>query len=236
MIPSEITSSPFFGLILCIACFEIGVLCSKKTKWTIANPLLIANILCIAFLVSFKVPIDDFQKGGNIIDMMLGPATVVLAVPLYRQLPLLRKAYPGILAGIFTGCLTTILSIRLFFMLFPIQTDAHLSVYPKSITTPIGIELSQTIGGIPAITVFTIIVTGVTGAVIAPFLCRVFRIKDKIAVGIAIGTSSHALGTTKAVELGETEGAMSALAIGITGIITAVLVPLYLHFFPVGAI
>ncbi len=189
----------------------------RRTGLVVLNPLVLSMLMIIAFLVNFQISFNDYNKGGQFISFFLGPATVILAVPLYKKIHLLKANVLPILAGITIGSVTGIVSIIGMCRIFGLGELVSVSMIPKSITTPIGIELSNQLGGLPSITVAGIVFTGISGVLLGPMICRLFRIDDRIAVGIAIGTSSHALGTTKAVELGETEGAMSGLAIGITG-------------------
>ncbi|GAA0721681.1 LrgB family protein [Clostridium malenominatum] len=226
---NTIIQSPLFGILLSIICFEIALTIYRKTKFPIFNPLLICVLIIVFILIKFNISLDDFNIGGKLISFFLGPATVVLAVPLYRQLSLVKKYLTPILLGITVGSFTAIISVIYLCKLFKIDKELTLSLVPKAITTPIGIEVSKIIGGIPAITVSAIVITGIMGAIIAPIICKVFKITDKVAIGIAIGTSTHAIGTTKAMEMGETEGAMSGLAIGIAGLITAILAPILIN-------
>nr|WP_305891183.1 LrgB family protein [Methanolobus chelungpuianus] len=205
--------------------FYAGSLVYKRTGSPLMNPLVLSMLMIIALLLAFHVSFDDYNRGGSFISFFLGPATVILAVPLYRKISLLRENAMPILAGIGIGSAAGIASIILMCRLFGLDELVSVSMIPKSVTTPIGIEISGQLGGVPSITVAAIVFTGVTGVLLGPVVCRLFRIEDKVAVGIAIGTSSHALGTTKAVELGETEGAMSGLAIGIAGLVTVFLAP-----------
>jgi len=216
----ELVSLPIFGIVVSIAAYEIGILLYRKFKVSIFNPLLVSIILLIVFLQMFNIDLESYNKGGNLISFFLSPATVILAVPLYKQIEHLKANIIPIVGGIIIGCLSSIGSILFFSEILGLDYIVELSLIPKSITTPIGIELSKQLGAIPSITVSAIIITGLTGAVLGPFICRIFGIKDEIAVGIAIGTSSHALGTATAIKLGETEGAMSSLAIGIAGLVT----------------
>lgn len=227
----DIFSSPFFAVVISILAFEIGLLLNKKTKIALFNPLLISIVLIIITLKNLDISLDSFNKGGSMISFFLGPATVVLAVPLYKQFDKLKANLLPILIGIFIGSLTSILSVVLLAKLFGLNAALRASLIPKSVTTPIGIEVSKQIGGIQAITVAAIVITGIIGAVFGPAFCRLFRIKDKVAVGIAFGTASHAVGTTKAIELGEIEGAMSGLAIGVAGLITVFLAPFLIKLF-----
>lgn len=228
---NELLSTPLFGVIISLIAFQIGTLFYKKTRSSIFNPLLVSIVLVILFLMYFRIDFETYNVGGDYISFFLGPATVVLAVPLYKKIQLLKKNAFPIIAGISAGCIAGISSILIFSSLFGLDSVITSSLVPKSVTTPIGMEISKQIGGLPAITVAAIAATGIMGAVLGPFICRCFRIKDSVATGIAIGTASHALGTTRAIELGETEGAMSGLAIGITGLITVFLAPLLLYVF-----
>ena len=222
----ELLTTPLFGIMLSLIAFEIGHFIYNKTKISILNPLLIAIPLVILFLLKFNITLQDYNNGAQFISFFLGPATIVLAVPLYKQINLLKSNALPILIGITLGSISGIISVLALSKIFKLDKSLASSLVPKSITTPIGIEVSKQLGGIPAITVAAIIITGIIGATIAPYVCKIFNLKNKIAIGIAIGTSSHALGTIKAVELGEIEGAMSSLSIGISGIIIVFLLPL----------
>lgn len=228
---SDFINMPPFGILLSLIAFQAGTLLYKKTQLSIFNPLLVASVLVMVFLLIFGINYETYDLGGNYISFFLGPATVVLAVPLYKNIRLLKSNALPILAGISAGCIAGISSILALSSLLGLDDTISRSLAPKSVTTPIGIEISKQIGGLPAITVAAIVFTGIIGAILGPFICRCFRIKDKVAVGVAIGTASHALGTTRAIELGETEGAMSGLAIGIAGLITVFLAPLLLYVF-----
>lgn len=224
-------NSPMFGILLSLLAFELGLLIQKKTKLLFLNPLLVAIFIIIAFLLLSNIDIEKYQVGGDIINMFLGPATVVLAVPLYQQIHSLKNFFVPIMIGIGVGVLVGLTSTILCSYLFHLQPDIMASLVPKSITTPIGIELSTQLGGIQAITVLTILVTGVFGAVAADLIFKVFHIKHPIARGIALGTSAHAVGTTKALQLGSVEGAMSSLAIGVAGIATVFIAPVIWQLF-----
>ncbi|RXA16927.1 LrgB family protein [Methanosarcina sp. MSH10X1] len=228
---NEFLNTPLFGILLSLVAFRIGTHLYKKTRLSILNPLLVASVLVMAFLLYFGIDFEIYNLGGDYISFFLGPATVVLAVPLYRKIQLLKNDALPILAGITAGCIAGVSSIFTLSTLLGLDEIITRSLAPKSVTTPVGIEISKQIGGLPAITVAAIVFTGIAGAVLGPYICRCFRIKDEVAVGIAIGTASHALGTTRAIELGETEGAMSGLAIGIAGLVTVFLVPLLLYVF-----
>jgi predicted murein hydrolase (TIGR00659 family) len=220
-----LTSNILFGLVISLAAFEIGLFINRRTRISILNPLLIAIALIICFLFAFHIDFDTYNKGGQFINMFLGPSTVVLAVPLYKQLDLLKKNSKAILTGIFIGSVIGIFSIIGVSYLVGLDASIIKSLVPKSVTTPIGVSISSQIGGIVPVTVLAIIITGITGAILGPTICKVFNIKDKVAIGVSIGTASHAVGTSKALELGEIEGAMSSLSIGIAGIMTVIIAP-----------
>ena len=226
---SAIINSPLFGILLTLVAFEIGVLISQKFKYSFLNPLLIGNILIVGFLLITGVSLESYNVGGDYISVMLSPATVVLAVPLYRQIQKLHHFWKPILAGIFAGSITAMTCVIVAGKLLGLTKVLTLSLLPKSVTIPMGSVISEQIGGIPSVTIIAITVTGITGAVTAPAVCRFCRIKHKVAQGIAIGTASHALGTTKAMEMGEVQGAMSGLAIGIAGLFTAVVAPIVIE-------
>ena len=221
-----ITNNPLFGVIISLIAFEIGKFIFNKTKLAIFNPLLIATIIVMGFLNIFHITVVDYMLGGNLIVFFLAPATVVLAIPLFQQIDLLKKHFIPIIGGGIVGAVVAILSVIILGKLLGIYHQLLVSFMPKSITTPIGIELSKMLGGIPSITVFAIIITGITGNVTAPFIYSIFRIKNPIAKGLGLGISSHAVGTSRAIEMGKVEGAMSALSIVIAGILTIILAPI----------
>ena len=223
---NAIINSPLFGILLTLVTFEIGVTISKKFKYSFLNPLLIANILIVGFLLITGICLESYNVGGDYISVMLSPATVVLAVPLYRQISKLKQFWKPILAGIFAGSLTSLACVIVVSKLVGLSETLMLSLLPKSITIPMGSVVSAQIGGIPPVTIIAITITGITGAVSAPAVCRFCRIKHKVAQGIAIGTASHALGTTRAMEMGEVQGAMSSLSIGVAGLFTAIVTPI----------
>ena len=219
---SEMFASPFFGIALSIVAFSIGVWIQKKTGLVICNPLIIAIVLVSGVLLLFKIPYESYNEGGSIINMFLAPATSCLAVSVYTRMELLKKNWLPILAGCVAGSLTSMGSVFLLCRLFGLDEAMTYSLVPKSVTTPIAVGIAESHGGISSITVAAVILTGIMGSILAPFLIRIFRVKDSMTAGLAIGACSHAVGTSKAIEIGETEGAMSGLAIGICGIVTVV--------------
>ena len=222
----ELLNSPLFGVCLTIIAYVIGMEIYKKFKLPILNPILIALIIIIPVLLYFKIPLETYKKGGDLISFFLAPATVVLAVPLYKKIDLLKQHFIPILGGVIVGVLASILSCTLIGKVLGLNLSLIKSSLSKSLTTPIAIELSKQVGGVVPITIVMVMITGITGAVMAPFICKVFKIKNEIARGIAIGTASHAVGTSRAIEMGETEGAMSGLAIGVAGVLTVFILPL----------
>ncbi|WP_315673590.1 LrgB family protein [Clostridium sp. 19966] len=219
----DLLTSPMFGIIVSILAYEIGLFLNRKTKLPIFNPLLVGIIIVVLFLKLFKIDVEFYNIGGDYISMFLAPATVILAVPLYKQINVLKKNFLQIIVGITVGCLTSISTVYLSTQLLGMRHDVGRSLIPKSITTPVGMQVSKQIGGIPSITVAAIIITGIIGAIVAPIVCKVFKIHDGVARGIAIGTASHAVGTSKAMEMGEIEGAMSGLSIGIAALMTVII-------------
>ena len=227
----SVINNMLFGVVISLIAFEIALLIRKKTGLVFLNPLLVSIIMVIGFLLVFNIDVEIYNVGGDFINMFLGPATVVLAVPLYNQLENLKKYFIPIIVGIFIGSIIGIISIVISSYIFGLKGDIIASLIPKSVTTPIGIEIATSLGGIVPITVLAILITGIIGAVTAPIVCKIFKIKNKVAIGVAIGTSSHALGTTKALEMGEIEGAMSSLSIGVAGIMTVFIAPVVYELF-----
>ena len=219
---AELFVSPFFGISLSVIAFWVGVRIQKKTGLVLCNPLLIAIVLVSAVLLVCRIPYASYNQGGAIINMFLAPATACLAVSIYTQINLLKENWLPILVGCTAGSITSMGSIYIMCRLFRLDEAVSASLIPKSVTTPIAVSISANLSGIQAITVVAVIITGILGSILAPVLIKLFRVKDPVAAGLAIGACSHAVGTSKALELGETEGAMSGLAIGICGILTVI--------------
>lgn len=217
-----LSNSIFFGVLLCLLSYQAGVFLRQKTKIAAFNPLLISIIIVIFVLVMFNIKFEDFYKGSKYISFLLTPATVALAIPLYSKLTLLKSNFKAIMSGLIAGVLTSLISIFVMSLLFGLSHENYVSMLPKSITTAIGIGVSEELGGISTITTAVIIVTGVFGNVSADIVYKIFNIKNPIAKGIGLGSSAHAIGTSKALEMGETEGAMSSLSIAVAGIITVI--------------
>lgn len=213
-------SSVFFGVFVTLAAYFIGLKVKKKTGLAIMNPLLIAIVLVMLLLRGLDIDYAAYNQSARLVSSLLTPATVCLAVPLYEQLQLLKRHKAAILTGVISGVLTSLVCVLVLAMLFRLDHAAYVTLLPKSITTAIGMGVSEQLGGHVSITVAVIIITGVIGNMIAESMCRAFHITEPIARGVAIGTASHAIGTTKAMELGEVEGAMSSLSIVVAGVLT----------------
>lgn len=218
-----VLSSATIGVVISLLAYQFGMFLKKKTKKVIFNPLLISIALVIVVLLIFDIEYDSYNQSAKYLSYLLTPATVSLAIPLYRQLEMLKKNWVAVVVGITSGVLTSLVSVLLLSVAFGLTHTEYVTLLPKSITTAIGMGISEELGGYPTITVAVIIVTGIFGNMIAEFACKLFRIKHPISKGLAIGTSSHAMGTTKALELGEIEGAMSSLSIVVAGLMTVVL-------------
>lgn len=220
-------NSAFFGVALSLCAYGLGVVVQKHVKCPLLNPLLVSAALIIALLVGAHIDYEVYNTGAKYLSYLLTPATVCLAVPLYEKLSLLRRDGAAVLTGVLAGVLTTLVSVLLLSTAFGLSHAEYVTLLPKSITTAIGMGVSEELGGHVTVTVAAIIATGMTGSTIAPGLCRLLKIHDPVAKGVAIGTASHAMGTSKAMEMGETEGAMSSLAIVVSGILTVAVVPLF---------
>ena len=224
------SNSLFFGAAISLIAYEAGLLLKRKFKMAIFNPLLIAIIAVIAVLCLLHIDYDTYNQSGQYISYLLTPATVCLAVPLYQQMELLKKNLKAVIIGIVSGVLASMVSVLIFAKLFGLSHSEYVTLLPKSITTAIGMGVSEELGGYVTITVAVIVVTGVIGNILGEFICKLFRITEPISKGLALGSSSHAIGTAKAIEMGEVEGAMSSLAIAVTGILTVVLASVYANF------
>ncbi len=225
-----LTGSVFFGVALTLLCYQVGLWVKQKTRLSIANPLLIAVLIIVPILLIGDIDYEVYNESAAFFSDLLTPATVCLAIPLYRQLRLLKKYPKAIFVGIGSGVLTAMVSIWLMSLAFGLNHEQYITLLPKSITTAIGMGVSDKMGGIVTITVVAISITGLFGTISAEGICRLFRIQEPIAKGLAVGTASHALGTTKAMEMGEIEGAMSSLSIVVAGIMTVVSVALFANF------
>jgi len=222
--------SPLFGLVLTLTAYAIGQKIYTKLSISLLHPVLTASAIIILTLYLLDISLSDYQRGGRMISFMLGTATVSLAVPLYRRIEILRSHFLIIITAITIGTITSIISVSLISKALHLPTELTMSLIPKSITTPIAIETADKIGGLPSITALSVIFTGITGAVCGPAILKLLRIKSPTAKGLALGTAAHAIGTSRALELGETEGAISSLSIGLAGIVTVISAPIIVNF------
>lgn len=218
---NELVHSSAFGVGLTVLAYWLGVKIQRKTGLVICNAMILSVLFVAAALVIFDIPYEAYFEGGSLIHLFLPPATVCLAVTIYSKLELLKRYWLPVLVGCFVGTGTSVGSILLLCRLFGLDRAMTMSLLPKSVTTPIAAAVAEGHGGIVSIAVAAVIFTGILGNLVAPLLAKLFRVKEPMAVGLGIGACSHALGTVKALELGETEGAMSGLAMGLCGIMTA---------------
>lgn len=219
-------STAFFGIVLTIGAFQIGLLINKKTKLVVCNPLFIAIIIVIVFLLVTKVSYDDYYKGGSMIQFLLTPATVSLAIPLYRQIEVLKKNLAAICFGVLSGCISCTLTILIMSKFFGISDQVFYGLIPKSVTLAIALGITEELGGLAGVTCVGVVVSGIIGAAFVTVLAKVFHIHNKIALGLSVGTATHAIGTARAIQIDEVLGAMGSLAIVVAGVMTVVIVPL----------
>ena len=225
-----ISASAFFGALISLLAYFAGDRLRRKFKLAIFNPLLISIVLTIAALNLLGVDYESYSAGAKYLSWLLTPATVCLAIPLYEKLSLLKSNWRAILAGILSGMLAGMCSILLMALLFGLDHAGYITLLPKSVTTAIGMGLVEEMGGYPSIAAAVIIVTGVLGNIFAEGFLKLVRIEERVAKGVAIGSASHAIGTTRAMEMGETEGAMSSLSIAVAGLFTVVLMQVFAQF------
>ena len=217
---SLLEQSVFFGVAVSIAAYEAGSLLKKKYHSALFNPLLLSVAATIVLLVLFRIDYDTYYEGAKYLSYLLTPATVCLAVPMYEQLELLKKNLKAVMVGIISGVLMSLGCILVMAIVFGLNHETYVTLLPKSITTAIGMGVSEELGGYVTITVATIVITGVLGNIIGEGLCKLFHIEEPIAKGVALGTASHAIGTARAMEMGEIEGAMASLSIAVAGLLT----------------
>ncbi|MEE0056810.1 MAG: LrgB family protein [[Bacteroides] pectinophilus] len=223
-------NAAFAGVSVSLISYMIGVYLKKKLNVGLFNPLLISIAVTIIFLVLSHIDYDAYNEGARYLSWLLTPATVCLAIPLYEEFELLKSNVRAVMCGIISGVLTSLITILVLALFFGLTHEEYVTLLPKSITTAIGMGVSEELGGYVTITVAVIIITGVIGNIFAEFICKIFRIEEPIAKGIAIGSAAHAIGTAKAMEIGEVEGAMSSLSIAVAGILTVVGASVFAHF------
>ncbi len=218
-----LTATPFFGLGLSLLCWLLAVKFQKKTGLLVCNPVLVSSLLVILVLVVFRIPLANYNLGGDIIKMLLSPATAVLALNIYQQRKVLKEHFWPVVLGCLVGSLASILGVQLMCRMFQTESSLLNSLLPKSVTTAIAVSISESNGGLPGLTAAAVCVTGIEGAMLAPFFAKIFHVTDPVAEGVAIGACSHAVGTSKALEIGPLQGAMSSIALCICGIITSLI-------------
>lgn len=216
----------FFGATISILFYTLGFEMQKKWKLPIFNPILIATIIIIGFLSIFHIDYEVYNESAKYLTYFITPATVCLAVPLYKQLQTLKKNLAAVLVSIFLGCVAHLIIIVGVAFLFHMDSSIIISFLPKSVTTPIAIGICDELGGIESLTIVGVMIAGIMGSVVGPAILKLFHIKEPVAQGLALGTASHAVGTSKAIELGEIQVAMSSLAICVTGIMTVIICPI----------
>ena len=228
---SIVQSSAYFGFFITLFGYWVSTQIAKRMRSTLCNPLLLTIIFIIAFLKLADISYASYDNGAKYINYFLTPSTVCLAVPLYRQMKLLKEYAGAILISIMSGTVACAIMIFGLAKLFLLENSIYASLVPKSITTAIALGMSEELGGLSAVTVMAVFVTGILGAVIATTVFKIFKIEDPVAQGRAMGTAAHAIGTSKALELGEIQAAMSSLAIAVTGILTVIMGPIVAGFY-----
>ena len=219
--------SSYLAVAVSLVSYGIGNWLKKKFKVGLLNPLLVSIVFTILFLFATGISYETYNEGGKVLTWLLTPATVSLAIPLYEQWELLKNNAKAVMAGIIAGVITSLITVLLLSMALGLSHEEYVTLLPKSITTAIGMGVSEELGGYVTITVAVIVITGVIGNILGEFICKIFRIKEPISKGLAFGTASHAIGTAKAMELGEIEGAMSSLSIAVAGILTVLFATIF---------
>ncbi len=224
-----IKNSLYFAVLITILGYFLGDIIRKKTKLNVFNPILIAIIFVSIIISVLKIDYKVYYDGAKYISYFLTPATICLAIPLYEEFETLRHNFKAIIIGITAGVISSLGSVLLFSYLFVLTHEQYVTLLPKSITTAIGMSVSEQFGGITSISVAVIIINGILGNLIGEYVLKIFRVKHPISKGLALGTASHAIGTSKALEMGEIEGAMSGLSVAVSGLITVVLAGVFVN-------
>ena len=222
--------SAFAGVALSLVAYYIGVFLKKKLKLAIFNPLLVSILITVIVLIVGTVDYDTYNESAKYLSWLLTPATVCLAIPLYEQVELLKEHYVAVFLGIISGVLTSMGVVLVLSKLFSLSHKEYVTLLPKSSTTAIGMGVSEELGGYVTITVAVIVITGVLGNILAELVLKIFRITEPVSKGIATGSAAHAIGTAKAMEMGEIEGAMSSLSIAVSGILTVIGASVFANF------
>lgn len=222
--------SSFAGVTISLMAYMLGVYLKKKFKLGLFNPLLISIAVTIVVLIAARIDYHSYCESTKILSWLLTPATVCLAVPLFEQLQLLKENWKAVILGIFSGVMTSLITVFTLAKLMGLSHKEYVTLLPKSITTAIGMGVSEELGGYVTITVAVIVITGVLGNIMAESICNIFKIKEPIAKGLAIGSAAHVIGTAKAMEMGEVEGAMSSLSIAVAGLLTVIFASVFAGF------
>ncbi|MCR5580186.1 MAG: LrgB family protein [Pseudobutyrivibrio sp.] len=223
-------NSAYAGVTISLISYGIGAWLKKKTGLGFFNPLLVSIIITILFLLGANIDYETYNKGAQYLTWLLTPSTVCLAIPLYEEWELLKKNSKAVVLGITAGVLTSLLTVFVLAKLMGLSHANYVTLLPKSITTAIGMGVSEELGGYVTITVAVIVITGVVGNILGEIILKIFRIHEPISKGLALGTAAHAIGTAKAIELGEVEGAMSSLSIAVAGILTVIFASVFASF------
>lgn len=221
----------YWGILLTIVAYQIGLLAKKKFKLAIFNPMIVSILLIIPILKILNISYDTYYNSNTLMNYLLTPATICLAVPLYEKINILKDNIVAIIVGILSGVLTAMVSILLICNLFSLDKEIFVTFLPKSLTTAIGMAISSELGGIVAITVAVIMITGITGSVISDVIFKIFKIDEPISRGLALGTASHVIGTVKANEYSTVSGAVSSLSIATTGLFTVIIAPMFANIY-----
>ncbi|WP_458458081.1 LrgB family protein [Pseudobutyrivibrio sp.] len=223
-------NSAYAGVTISLISYAIGAKLKRKFGYGFLNPLLISIIVTIIVLISCNISYETYNEGAKYLSWLLTPATVCLAIPLYEEWELLKNNAKAVLLGVFAGVITSLVTVFVLAKMMGLSHANYVTLLPKSITTAIGMGVSEELGGYVTITVAVIVITGVIGNIFGELICKIFRIKEPISKGLALGTAAHAIGTAKAMELGDVEGAMSSLSIAVAGVITVVFASLFASF------
>lgn len=223
-------SSIFAGVAISLLAYYLGIFLKKKFKLAIFTPILVSVAVTIAVLAIGKIDFETYDKGAKYLSWFLTPATVCLAIPLYEQIELLKKNYIAVVSGIVSGVFTSMIAVLILSKLFSLSQKEYITLLPKSITTSIGMGVSEELGGYVNITVAVIVITGVLGNILAEIIFKIFRITEPVSKGLAAGSGAHVIGTAKAIEMGEIEGAMGSLSVAVSGVLTVILAPFFAAF------
>lgn len=224
---NELFANPVFAITITLGVYFLAQWLYQRTRLELLNPLLVALVVLIALVSVSGTDYAAYKKSTQMIDFMLGPSVVALGFMLHEEVRYLKERIFSILASTLTGSIVGIASAAGIVFLMGGNTELAVTLQPKSVTTPIAMALSEQSGGIPSLTAVIVVIAGIYGGLIAPTLFRVLKIESRVAKGLALGSSSHGMGTVKAIQLGSVEGAVSGMAIGLMGAVTALLVPLF---------